>query len=119
MMGSGLLKVPSMPKLENVLLVNGLKVNLINTSQLYDHNLFFKFTKDKCSVADSTNACVMEGKRSSNNFYFLTCSRTCCTTLLNNLDIWNRRIGHNSHKNCKTWVNLNFFEKRQNGKLSL
>ena len=39
-----------MPKLENVLLVNGLKVNLINTSKLYDHILFFKFTKEKCSV---------------------------------------------------------------------
>ena len=76
-----------MPKLENVLLVNGLKVNLINTSQLYNHNLFFKFTKDKCSVTENTNACVMKGKRSSDNFYFLTCSRTSCTTLLNNLDI--------------------------------
>ena len=30
--GSGLLKVPSMPKLENVLLMNRLKVNLINIS---------------------------------------------------------------------------------------
>ena len=33
-LGSGSLKVPSMPKLENVLLVDGLKVNLINISQL-------------------------------------------------------------------------------------
>ena len=37
---SGLLKVPSMPKLENVILGNGLKVNLININQLCDHNLF-------------------------------------------------------------------------------
>ena len=29
---SGSLKVPSMPKLENVLLMDGLKVNLINIS---------------------------------------------------------------------------------------
>ena len=96
--GSGLLKVPSMPKLENVLLVNELKVNLINISQLYDHNLLVQFTKDKCSVTDSTNTCVMEGKRSSNNCYLFTCLGTCCTTLLNNSYIWHRILGHISHK---------------------
>ena len=46
--GSGLLKVLGMPELENVLLMNGLKVNLINISQLCDQNLSVKFTKDKC-----------------------------------------------------------------------
>ena len=34
--GSGLLKVLDMPKLENVLLVYGLKVNVISISQLYN-----------------------------------------------------------------------------------
>ena len=53
--GSGLLKVPSMPKLENVILVNGLKVNLISISQLCDQNLFIKLTKDKFLVIDNTN----------------------------------------------------------------
>ena len=61
--GNGLLKVPNMPKLENVFLVDGLKANLINVSQLCDHNLFFKFTKNKCSVVDRSNTCVMEGER--------------------------------------------------------
>ena len=44
-LGSGSLKVPGMPRLENVLLVEGLKVNLISISQLYDVNLFIQFTK--------------------------------------------------------------------------
>ena len=39
-LGSDSFKVPSMPKLENVLLVDGLKVNLIIISQLCDDNLF-------------------------------------------------------------------------------
>ena len=51
-----------MPKLENILLVNRLKVNLINISKICDQNLFVKFNKDKCPVTDNTNACVMEGK---------------------------------------------------------
>ena len=37
---SGSLKVPGMLTLENVLLVEGLKVNLISISQLCDDNLF-------------------------------------------------------------------------------
>ena len=56
------LKVPSMPKLENVIPGNGLKVNVININQLCDHNLFIQFTKHKCLVTNSTNAHVMEGK---------------------------------------------------------
>ena len=85
--GSGLLKVPCMLKLENVLLVNRLKVNLISISQLCDQNLFIKFTKDKCSVTDSTNACVMEGKRSSDNS-----------------DIWHRRLSHINPKSLNETI---------------
>ena len=47
---SGSLKITSMPKLENVLLVNGLKVNLISNSQLCDQNLFVQFTKDHQTI---------------------------------------------------------------------
>ena len=85
--GSDLLKVPSMPKLKNVLLVNRLKVNLISISQLCDQNVFFKFTKDKCPVIDSTNSCVMEGKRSSNNS-----------------DICHRRLGHINPKSLNETI---------------
>ena len=61
--GNGLLKVPCMPKLENVLLVNGLKVNLISIIQPCDQNLFVKFTKNKCSVVDSSITCVIESEK--------------------------------------------------------
>ena len=55
LIGNGLLKVPIMHKLENILLVDGLKANLINISQLCDQNLFVKFTKNKCLVVGSSN----------------------------------------------------------------
>ena len=77
--GSGLLKVLGMPKVENVLLIEGLKSNLISISQLCDHNLFIKLTKNKYSMIDNSNTCVMEGERSSYNCYLLTCSGTCRT----------------------------------------
>ena len=62
MISSSLLKVPGMPKLENVLLMNGLKVNFISISQLCDKNLFVKFPKDKCSIIDITNTCYERKK---------------------------------------------------------
>ena len=91
---SGSLKVPSMPKLENVLLVDGLKVNLISINQLCGDNLFVQFTKGSCLVTNYSNLCVIKGKRSPENCYLLALLGTCYTTLINNSDIWYRRLGH-------------------------
>ena len=44
------LHIPSMPKLEEVLLVETLKANPMSIKQLCDQDLFVKFTKEKCSV---------------------------------------------------------------------
>ena len=51
-LGRGLLDVPGLPKLEDVLLVEGLKANLISISQFCDQDLFVKFTKGTCTVMD-------------------------------------------------------------------
>ena len=51
MIGSGLLKVLGIPKLENVIIVNELKVIPMSISQFCDHNLFVKFTKNAQSLA--------------------------------------------------------------------
>ena len=73
-----------MPKQDNVLLVDGLKVNLISISHLCDDNLFVQFTKGSCLVTNSSNSYVMEGKRSLDNCYLLTFLGTCCATMMNN-----------------------------------
>ena len=49
-LGSCSLNVMGMPKLRDVLLVEGLKVNMINIGQLCNQNLFVKFTNDRCIV---------------------------------------------------------------------
>ena len=49
-LGKGTLNVDGMPKLTNVLLVEGLKANLISISQLCDDDLFIRFTRQKCIV---------------------------------------------------------------------
>ena len=83
-----------MPKLKDVMLMNGLKANLINISQLCDDNLFVQFTKESCLVTNNSNLCVMKEKRPPDNCYLLAFSMTCYTTLIKNSDIWHRRLGH-------------------------
>ena len=51
-LGLGSFNVHGLPKLKDVLRVDGLKANLISISQLCDQDLFVKYTKDKCIVID-------------------------------------------------------------------
>ena len=51
-LGSGSPNIPELFKLRDVLLVDGLKVNLISINQLCDQDLFVKFTNDRCVVLD-------------------------------------------------------------------
>ena len=95
-----------MPKLDNVLLVNELKLNLISISQLCDDNLLVQFTKESCLVSNNSTSCVMEGKRSSDNCYMLIFLGTCCTTLTNNSDIWYRRLGHISPRSLNETITI-------------
>lgn len=66
--GIGTLNVVGLPKLKRALLVNGLRANLISISQLYDQNWNVQFSRENCCVMDDQKHCVMEGKRSSDNF---------------------------------------------------
>ena len=56
--------------------VDGLKVNLISISQLYDDNLFVQFAKGSCLVTNNSNLCIVKGKRSLDNYYPLALSGT-------------------------------------------
>ncbi|GFQ07628.1 retrovirus-related pol polyprotein from transposon tnt 1-94 [Phtheirospermum japonicum] len=67
--GRGTLHVPGIAKLENVLLVEGLTVNLISISQLCDGGFNVKFTREKCEVYDEGNARILTGQRTSDNCY--------------------------------------------------
>ncbi|KAI3462422.1 hypothetical protein Pfo_019085 [Paulownia fortunei] len=57
-LGKGTLDVKGLPRLKNVLLIEGLKINLISISQLCDQNLFVHFTKDLCQFLMILIICV-------------------------------------------------------------
>ncbi|CAM8913334.1 unnamed protein product [Rhodiola kirilowii] len=69
--GRGTLKVPGLPRLTEVFLVEGLQANLISISQLCDGNNHVQFTQDKCIVQNNQNQIVLTGRRASNNCYLV------------------------------------------------
>ncbi|KAG9446265.1 hypothetical protein H6P81_012393 [Aristolochia fimbriata] len=92
--GRGVLKVDGLPKLKNVLLVNGLKANLLSISQLCDQNLRVRFTKEGCLVADDRKQSVLEGTRTRDNCYKLNISQHCKYTSETTAQLWHKRLGH-------------------------
>ena len=63
-MGTGSLIIPGLSKLRDVIVVEGVTINLISVSQLCDKDLFVEFTKDKCMVLDRDQCQIMEGSMS-------------------------------------------------------
>ncbi|GFP79480.1 pentatricopeptide repeat-containing protein at5g24830 [Phtheirospermum japonicum] len=69
--GKGTLNVEGVPKLHNVLLVDGLMTNLIIISQLCDSNMNVEFDKQTCKVFDDSNVCFLTGTRMEDNCYLV------------------------------------------------
>lgn len=87
-LGKETLDVPGFPNLKDVMLVEGLKTNLISISQLCDEGMSVKFNKEKCMVIDQQQNKILEGRRSQDNCYMITSGRTCCVTISGTTDIW-------------------------------
>ena len=68
-LGKGKLNVEGSPKLDNVLHVKNLKVNLLNISQICNQNLFVNFDRNKCHVLHVDENFILEGHRSSDHCY--------------------------------------------------
>jgi hypothetical protein len=58
-----------LPKLDNVLFVEGFFLNLISVSQLCDQGLEVSFNKLGCRVTDEKGLVLMRGSRTKNNCY--------------------------------------------------
>jgi len=82
--GLGDIKISSSPLIENVILANGLKHNLLSISQLCDRAFKVIFDDLACNVLDrQTNACVLSDFH-ENNMYMIDMSNLHCNaTCLN------------------------------------
>ncbi|CAM8940784.1 unnamed protein product [Rhodiola kirilowii] len=70
-LGRGTLNVPGLPRFTEVILVEGLQVNLISISQLCDRENHVQFTQDKCVVQNNQNETTLTGRRAPNNSYLV------------------------------------------------
>ncbi|XP_031106191.1 uncharacterized protein LOC116010828 [Ipomoea triloba] len=103
-MGIGILNLAGLPSLSKVLLVHGLKVNLISISQLCDQKHNVGFTKYRCIVKDQENKTIMEGTRSSDNCYTLSTDLLCCRTTIDNTGLWHQRLGHMNYQDMNQLI---------------
>lgn len=104
--GKGTLKVPGMPSLTDVMLVEGLKANLITISQLCDGGMEVKFNKDECCVYNKTDGQTMKGKRSNDNCYLLCNDEVCLKVTTEETEAWHQRLGHMSHRSLQKLLSM-------------
>lgn len=69
--GQGTLSVPSMPRINKVMMVVGLKANLLSVGQICDSDYNVTFQKNTCNVLNKTGDCIMTSDRYSNKCYLV------------------------------------------------
>ncbi|MBJ4478300.1 GAG-pre-integrase domain-containing protein, partial [Salmonella enterica subsp. enterica serovar Typhimurium] len=83
--------------IEDVLLVDGLKHNLLSISQLCDKGYIVKFESNACIIEKSHNNTSMIALK-QNNVYTINindlCNEMCFLVLNENASLWHRRLGH-------------------------
>ena len=86
--------------IENVLLIENLKFNLISISQICDKNLGVNFRKNACYIVDPTNDNVICTGSRNKNIYLLNIEDLmdqndhCLNALVDNTWLWHRRLAH-------------------------
>ncbi|KAK2390880.1 gag-protease polyprotein [Trifolium repens] len=108
-MGVGKLTNNGLPKLDNVLLVKGLRANLISISQLSDQGLKVDFSKNECLVTNDKGELLMKGARSEDNCYLwvpqeTTQSTTCLISQEDEARLWHQSYEHLSLEGMKNLV---------------
>ena len=98
--GKGIISLPGLPDIANVLYVKGLRVNLLNISQICDQDFMVLFSKGNCLVMDESGKKLISGVCTLDNCYGLVpdADIVCNSICLPNEDLWHQRMGHASYK---------------------
>ena len=96
----GTISLPGLPDIANVLYVEGLRVNLLNISQICDQDFMMPFSKGKCLVLNEPRKKLISGVRTLDNCYGLVpdVDIICNSICLPNEDLYHQRMGHASYK---------------------
>ena len=101
--GIGTVGNVSKPLIDNVLLVKGLKYNLLSISQLCDKNYKIVFEKDCCMIYDMDMSSLLFKGIRKKNIYTLSMNFPshdhCLLISSDDSLLWHRRCGHVNMKN--------------------
>ena len=102
------IKSQELPNLTNVLLVDGLKANLLSISHLCDTQYQVQFFKIECSIFDKKGTCVMNGARTPDNCYGITSGSDiiCNFAKLDESELWHQRLSHVNFNDLSRLSNL-------------
>ena len=98
--GKGIISLPRLPDIVNVLYVEGLRVNLLSISQICDQDFMVLFFKGKCLVMNESGKKLISGVLTLDNCYGLDpdVDIVCNSIRLPNEDLWHQQMGHTSYK---------------------
>ena len=112
--GIGKVGNPSKPLIEDVLLVKGLKHNLLSISQLCDKGYKVHFEKKKCTIYDCDMKTILFSGFRKHNIYFLSMSKhvreICLFANTSNTNLWHKRLGHINAKNMAKIIKHNLIK---------
>ena len=85
--GIGNIKIGTSPLIENVVLVDGLKHNLLSISQLNDRGFKVVLDDSSCNIFDcKTNDCILSGFRENSVYIIDVLNLDCKAKCLNAFD---------------------------------
>ena len=98
--GKGIISLPGLLDIENVLYVEGLRVNLLSISQICDQDFVVLFSKGKCLVMNESGKKLISGVCTLDNCYGLVPNTNivCNSIRLPNEDLSHQLMGHASYK---------------------
>ena len=109
--GIGKVGNPSKPLIDDVLLVKGLKHNLLSISQLCDKGYKVQFEKKKCIILDRDMKTILFSGFRKHNIYFLSMSKyvreICLIASTTSTILWHKRLGHVNFKNMSKIIKHN------------
>ena len=89
--GKGTISLPGLLDIANVLYVEGLRVNLLNISQICNQDFMVLFSKGKCLMLNESGKKLISGVHTLNNCYglVLDVDIVCNSIRMPNKDLWN------------------------------
>ena len=93
--GKGIISLPRLPDIVNILYVESLRVNLLSISQICDQDFMVLFSKGKCLVMNESGKKFISGVRTLDNCYGLVpdADIVCNSIRLPNEDLWHQQMG--------------------------